>query len=348
MLPNETEAPIVVTANVRAWRHILEMRANPHAETEIRALAFRAYLCLVHTEPLLFRRLPDRRVFPTARMASRQNTPRSEARVAAECRTSSTAQAWLPHPTMLMYGIKRSGRGRACTGGACRIVTLPLALWSFSRTEISVRGAQGPSRSACVQTPALLHAREPCYTSTRQHIVNPHNIYYFENPPIELPIRYYIRTYCHAQIYALWASQRRFQQWSQIVQDINWPATWLYINNNQKISNFTHSFQTSTLKSFRVKILLDELPTPHNLHKRNSNFSPLCHQCNHNSISLHWTTCPSTSHLNNLINSSLLSTLNTSTLDSTQNSILNLHQQIKNLRSMTIHNHPMNHHFSQH
>ena len=54
VLPNETEAPIVVTANVRAWRHILEMRANPHAETEIRALAFRAYLCLVHSEPMLF------------------------------------------------------------------------------------------------------------------------------------------------------------------------------------------------------------------------------------------------------------------------------------------------------
>lgn len=63
-LPNETEAPIVVTANVRAWRHIIEMRANPHAETEIREMAFRAYLCLAHTEPLLFgdyniERLPD-------------------------------------------------------------------------------------------------------------------------------------------------------------------------------------------------------------------------------------------------------------------------------------------------
>lgn len=54
VLPNETEAPIVVTANVRAWRHILEMRANPHAEVEIRELAFRAYLCLVRTEPMLF------------------------------------------------------------------------------------------------------------------------------------------------------------------------------------------------------------------------------------------------------------------------------------------------------
>jgi thymidylate synthase (FAD) len=54
LLPNETEAPIVATANARAWRHFLEMRANPHAETEIRALAFHTYLCLVATDPILF------------------------------------------------------------------------------------------------------------------------------------------------------------------------------------------------------------------------------------------------------------------------------------------------------
>lgn len=54
VLPNETEAPIVVTANARAWRHIIEMRANPHAEIEIRALAFRAYLCLAAMDPIIF------------------------------------------------------------------------------------------------------------------------------------------------------------------------------------------------------------------------------------------------------------------------------------------------------
>ncbi len=54
VLPNETEAPIVVTGNVRALRHFIEMRANPHAETEIRELAFRTYLCLVAIEPILF------------------------------------------------------------------------------------------------------------------------------------------------------------------------------------------------------------------------------------------------------------------------------------------------------
>lgn len=54
LLPNETEAPIVVTGNARAWRHVIEMRANAHAETEIRALALRAYLCLAAVEPELF------------------------------------------------------------------------------------------------------------------------------------------------------------------------------------------------------------------------------------------------------------------------------------------------------
>ncbi|MGC8667553.1 MAG: FAD-dependent thymidylate synthase [Chthonomonadales bacterium] len=54
LLPNETEAPITVTANARAWRHFIEMRANPHAEIEIRTLAFRTYQCLSQIDPYLF------------------------------------------------------------------------------------------------------------------------------------------------------------------------------------------------------------------------------------------------------------------------------------------------------
>ena len=34
VLPNETEAPIVVTGNGRSWRHFIEMRASAHAEIE--------------------------------------------------------------------------------------------------------------------------------------------------------------------------------------------------------------------------------------------------------------------------------------------------------------------------
>jgi thymidylate synthase (FAD) len=64
VLPNETEAPIVVTGNARAWRHIISMRANAHAETEIREMAVRIFLCLYLTDPILFsdytlEQLPD-------------------------------------------------------------------------------------------------------------------------------------------------------------------------------------------------------------------------------------------------------------------------------------------------
>ena len=64
LLPNETEAPMVFTGNVRALRHIIEMRANEHAESEIRNLAVRLFLCLATLDPILFgdyelQHLPD-------------------------------------------------------------------------------------------------------------------------------------------------------------------------------------------------------------------------------------------------------------------------------------------------
>ena len=39
VLPNSTETKIVATANVRAWRSMLELRAGEGAEMEIRRLA---------------------------------------------------------------------------------------------------------------------------------------------------------------------------------------------------------------------------------------------------------------------------------------------------------------------
>lgn len=54
LLPNETEAPMVWTANVRALRHVIEMRADAHAESEIRTLALRIFLCARMADPVLF------------------------------------------------------------------------------------------------------------------------------------------------------------------------------------------------------------------------------------------------------------------------------------------------------
>lgn len=54
VLPNETETILVLSANIRSWRHMIEMRTDEHAESEIRDLFFRIFLCLRLAEPLLF------------------------------------------------------------------------------------------------------------------------------------------------------------------------------------------------------------------------------------------------------------------------------------------------------
>lgn len=54
VLPNFTEAPIGVTANVRAWRHFCNMRGSVHAESEIRRLTVMVAKCLKVVAPLLF------------------------------------------------------------------------------------------------------------------------------------------------------------------------------------------------------------------------------------------------------------------------------------------------------
>lgn len=54
LLPNATETALIVTANARAWRHVLQMRGSLHAELEIRQLVLRLGAILKQAEPLLF------------------------------------------------------------------------------------------------------------------------------------------------------------------------------------------------------------------------------------------------------------------------------------------------------
>ena len=54
VLPNATETKIMITANVRAWRHFIEMRASPYADAEIRELALDILKILQAESPLLF------------------------------------------------------------------------------------------------------------------------------------------------------------------------------------------------------------------------------------------------------------------------------------------------------
>jgi len=72
VLPNATETKIFVTANARALRHFIEMRASRHAEVEIRKLAVKV-LQLMQTEaPHLF---SDYQLVPLSDGTFEANTP---------------------------------------------------------------------------------------------------------------------------------------------------------------------------------------------------------------------------------------------------------------------------------
>lgn len=54
VLPNETETHMLITGNVRAWRHVMEMRAEKTAEIEIRRLGVRICRIMKAVCPLIF------------------------------------------------------------------------------------------------------------------------------------------------------------------------------------------------------------------------------------------------------------------------------------------------------
>ena len=55
ILPNACETKIFVTGNSRSWRHFLELRGSPHADTEIRLLAVEVCRVLKQESPNIFR-----------------------------------------------------------------------------------------------------------------------------------------------------------------------------------------------------------------------------------------------------------------------------------------------------
>ncbi len=54
VLSHEVEASMVMTGNVRSWRHFIEMRASEHADVEIRILAYGIFSILKQVDPVLF------------------------------------------------------------------------------------------------------------------------------------------------------------------------------------------------------------------------------------------------------------------------------------------------------
>jgi hypothetical protein len=149
------------------------------------------------------------------------------------------------------------------------------------------------------------------------NIYNPFHILQWEQNPVELPTRYFIKNICKAHILAMWSSQKRNNEWSHINHYIDWQSTWLYLNHNQKpSSNFT-SFKLNQSKAFKIKALLNELPTYFSFHNiyptifTNTN----CFRCNLPDSHSHWLTCLNPSLITNIINSSIQHILSKADLD---------------------------------
>lgn len=54
VLPNSTETKMIMTGNMRAWRHFLVLRGSPTAEREIRRLAVSLSIFLKAEAPDVF------------------------------------------------------------------------------------------------------------------------------------------------------------------------------------------------------------------------------------------------------------------------------------------------------
>src|SRR5437868_8357812 len=156
------------------------------------------------------------------------------------------------------------------------------------------------------------------------NLYNPNFYIVWENTTIEQSARKLIKTICNAHILAMWSSQNRNQQWAHLYDEIDWNSTWLYINNNNKRSSKFTNFKLSKLKTFRIKLLHNELPTPSHLHKYYTNTisNNKCFKCNQTDLELHWITNHYTNILQEIILQSVIETLNNTNLEITQSQFL--------------------------
>jgi ribonuclease HI len=146
------------------------------------------------------------------------------------------------------------------------------------------------------------------YTNTH----NPYNVLQLGEHFIEHPTRVFIKKICRSQILAVWSSQNRNDEWTHLNTKIDWRATWLFFNHNHKpTSNFTN-FKLNQLKSFKIKTLLNELPTYFFYHKRYPNIfhNTHCFHCGSVDSISHWRTCTNPALFNHIIFTSITVYLN--------------------------------------
>ena len=138
----------------------------------------------------------------------------------------------------------------------------------------------------------------------------------------------------------MWSSQHRMNNIISISSQIDWNSTWLYLNNNTKCTNNYTNFQLNQSKSFKVKLLLNTLPTLFHFHKlypqliNNAN----CITCNSLEHPFHWLTCPNTVNLSKVISESIITTITYRTLDISSIQLQELQYQLTQHSSLSLNN----------
>jgi hypothetical protein len=106
--------------------------------------------------------------------------------------------------------------------------------------------------------------------------------------------RRFARHISNATHLAEWHSQHRTRIWEPYRTDIDWNAVLENINTNCSATSRSTHPKYSLLKAFKIKMLLDELPTALNLAQRNSQKykSTKCKRCNtRTENNQHWVQC---------------------------------------------------------
>ncbi|CAH1770639.1 8801_t:CDS:1, partial [Entrophospora sp. SA101] len=90
----------------------------------------------------------------------------------------------------------------------------------------------------------------------------------FNNIRIEISLRLFLKNCTEAKSFLIWKQKNRNIKYDKSEQTlINWPMTWIILNSNGE-ENTKTSFNASNKKSFKVKKLIEELPTIESLKLR--------------------------------------------------------------------------------
>jgi hypothetical protein len=131
------------------------------------------------------------------------------------------------------------------------------------------------------------------------HALDNNNFYLTWNgTSIENKTHHFIRHLQNATNTAKWHALNRTSHWNIIRHNTNWDLTYQSINYNNKPNTRATHPKHSQLKSFKIKFLLNELPTLLNLHYRKPKTytNPTCNRCTlHIEDNLHWLECQANS-----------------------------------------------------